>query len=68
METVLDTKKAAARVGLAAQTLNKLRCLGGGPPYYKHARKVVYRAPDLDAWLQARRRTTTSDLGARPRT
>jgi hypothetical protein len=60
---VLDTRRAAARVGLAPQTLNKLRCIGGGPPYYKHARKVVYRVPDLDAWLQARRRTSTSDGG-----
>ena len=63
MEMVLDTRRAAARVGLAPQTLNKLRCIGGGPPYYKHARKVVYRAQDLDAWLQGRLRTSTSDRG-----
>jgi len=67
MEMVLDTKRAAARVGLAPQTLNKLRCVGGGPPYYKHARKVVYRVPDLDTWLQGRFRTSTSDAGDQPR-
>lgn len=66
MEMVLDTRRAAARVGLAPQTLNKLRCIGGGPPYYKHARKVVYRVPDLDTWLQGRLRTSTSDTGAQP--
>ncbi len=63
MEMVLDTKRAAARVGLAPQTLNKLRCVGGGPPYYKHSRKVVYCARDLDEWLQSRLRRSTSDLG-----
>ena len=63
MDMVLDTKRAAARVGLAPQTLNKLRCIGGGPPYYKHARKVVYSVPRLDEWLKARLRTSTSDTG-----
>lgn len=60
MEMVLDTKGAAARVGLAPQTLNKLRCVGGGPPYYKHARKVVYLVREVDEWLRARSRTSTA--------
>jgi hypothetical protein len=67
MEMVLDTRRAAARVGLAPQTLNKLRCIGGGPPYYKHDRRVVYSAQHLDEWLQSRLRTSTSDSGAQPR-
>jgi len=65
MEIVLDTKRAAIRVGLAPQTLNKLRCIGGGPPYYKHARKVVYPLHALDEWLKAKIRTSTSDTATK---
>ena len=57
---VLDTRAAAEYVGLAVQTLNKLRCVGGSPPYYKHTRKVVYKTSDLDAWLLERRRVFSS--------
>ena len=56
VETVLTTEEAAQMVGLAAQTLNKLRHEGKGPPYVKHARRVVYRRADLEAWMQSRRR------------
>lgn len=61
MEVVLDTKKAAECVGLAPQTLNKLRCTGGGPPYYKHTRRVVYPVAGLKEWLEQRLRRNTSE-------
>ena len=52
----LTTEEAALVVGLSAQTLNKLRHEQDGPPYIKHARRVVYRRSDLEAWMQSRRR------------
>lgn len=52
----LTTEEAARVVGLSAQTLNKLRHEQDGPPYIKHARRVVYRRADLDAWMESRRR------------
>jgi hypothetical protein len=68
----LRTPQAAAYIGLSASTLEKLRLHGGGPAYYKSGPKIVlYETADLDAWLHARRRTSTSDAGppeAEPRT
>jgi predicted DNA-binding transcriptional regulator AlpA len=62
---VLRTPQAAAYVGLSASTLEKFRLTGNGPAYQKAGPKiVVYRVEDLDAWLSARRRTSTSDTGS----
>ena len=61
----LRTPAAAEYVGLSGSTLEKLRLTGGGPAHYKSGPKiVVYRVEDLDAWLSARRRTSTSDTGS----
>ncbi|MEO7470140.1 MAG: helix-turn-helix domain-containing protein [Sphingobium limneticum] len=56
-----DTRAAAALLGLAEQTLRKLRTTGGGPPFVKLGRAVRYRPSDLEAWLSARLMTSTSD-------
>jgi predicted DNA-binding transcriptional regulator AlpA len=59
---VMRTPQAAAYVGLSTSTLEKFRLTGNGPAYQKAGSKiVVYRVEDLDAWLSARRRTSTSD-------
>jgi len=58
---MLLTKDAAAYVGLAQQTLAKMRWSGESPPYFKVGRQVVYDRVDLDAWLAVRRRRSTSD-------
>ncbi len=63
----LRTPEAAAYVGLAAKTLEKLRWSGGGPAYFKLGKTVIYERSDLDAWLEANRRTSTSDPGPTPR-
>jgi hypothetical protein len=52
---------AAALTGLAASTLAKLRCVGGGPPFIKLGRKVLYRRADLADWLNARRVANTCE-------
>jgi hypothetical protein len=56
------SRDAALYVGLAQQTLAKLRVIGGSPPYYKIGRQVLYDRADLDAWLAVRRRNSTSHL------
>jgi hypothetical protein len=57
----LRTPEAAAYLGLSASTLEKFRLYGGGPIYYKAGPKiVVYDVDDLDAWVRAGRRTSTS--------
>jgi predicted DNA-binding transcriptional regulator AlpA len=57
----LDTSEAAEYAGVSASTLSKRRVFGGGPKYLKLGRRVVYDTRDLDAWLDAHRRASTSD-------
>lgn len=68
MKDMLDVNGAASYLRLAKQTLNKLRSVGGSPPYYKAGRRVLYDRAELDRWLDARRRRSTSDQGARRET
>ena len=57
---LLRTAKAADLLGLAPATLAKWRVLGGGPPYKKLGRVVVYDLLELLNWAQQRSRTSTS--------
>jgi predicted DNA-binding transcriptional regulator AlpA len=59
----MKTEDAATYCGSSASTFEKLRLTGGGPVYSKLGRRVVYRVEDLDAWLAANRRRSTSDQG-----
>ncbi|BCH22074.1 helix-turn-helix transcriptional regulator [Mesorhizobium sp. L-8-3] len=56
----LRTDGAAAYVGLSVSTLEKMRLTGVGPVYAKCGRAVIYDTRDLDAWLDANRRKSTS--------
>jgi predicted DNA-binding transcriptional regulator AlpA len=61
---LLSNNEAAAYLGLSNRTLPGLRRRGGGPPYIKlGGRRVGYLKHDLDAWLESRRRLSTSDPG-----
>lgn len=55
----IRVKEAAEHVGLSKSSLDKLRCFGGGPRYFKLGRSVVYAVADLDAWMADRARTST---------
>lgn len=57
----LDTISTARLLGLSARTLEKWRVTGGGPPYIRLGRRVVYSVEDLRAYVESRRRTSTSD-------
>ncbi|MES2905494.1 MAG: helix-turn-helix domain-containing protein [Pseudomonadota bacterium] len=56
----MRTKQAAAYCKLSQSTLAKLRLYGGGPPYSKAGRLVVYDIQDIDQWLDSRKRSSTS--------
>ena len=56
----LRTPAAAKYSGLAESTLEKLRVHGGGCPYMRVGRVVVYDPDDLDAWLASHKRRSTS--------
>jgi predicted DNA-binding transcriptional regulator AlpA len=58
----MRTPDAARYVALSESTLTKMRLTGDGPPFVKVGpRAVAYRKADLDAWLAARVRRSTSD-------
>lgn len=56
----MRTKEAATYCGSTESTFNKLRLTGGGPVYITIGRTVVYDPDDLDGWLNANRRRSTS--------
>ena len=57
----MDVKGAAFYLGLNESYLNKLRCTGGGPVFIKRGGTIRYDPNDLDAWLDAGKRKSTSD-------
>ncbi len=63
-DTWLTRKEAAAYLKLGESTLAKMFIAGTSPPAVKIGKSVRYLRSDLDAWMLARRRTSTSDPGA----
>ena len=59
---IVRTPEAAAYCGLSASTFEKLRLTGDGPEFIRLGRRAVgYKRDSLDAWLDSRRRRSTSD-------
>lgn len=56
----LKVTEAAEHLRLSKSTLDKLRCHGGGPTYFKLGRTIVYAVSDLDSWMASRRRESTA--------
>ena len=61
--TVMTVQQASEYLGLAVSTLNKWRCLGGGPVFIKMGRAVRYRIEDLETFVQKSKASSTSCLG-----
>ena len=57
---VFRTKEAAGYMDLKKSTLEAWRCRGGGPVFLKLGKAVRYRKKDLDSFINARTRTSTS--------
>lgn len=55
----LDTRNAALYLGLKEKTLAMMRGSGTGPKFIKRGR-VFYFKEDLDAWLNAQGRFTST--------
>ncbi|MBT4889875.1 MAG: helix-turn-helix domain-containing protein [Rhodospirillales bacterium] len=58
----LNRVKAAEYLGLSSKTLDRLRISGGGPRYWKAGSRVMYDQRDLDAWVDERKRSSTSEI------
>lgn len=61
------TVEAARLLGLSPRTLEKHRCDGTGPIYRKLGGRVVYTIADLQAWIEAGARQSTSEAAPRQR-
>lgn len=64
-KTYHDAVTEAARIGHSPRTLAQWRWLGTGPPFFGGGRgaKVLYDPELTDAWLETRKRHSTSDPG-----
>lgn len=62
-QTLLNEADAAKLLGVVPKCLQAWRVRGGGPVFLKVGRLVKYTQADLDAWLEGRRRQSTSDKG-----
>jgi hypothetical protein len=63
MTELLDEKQAAALLRVTTKGLQGWRYRGNGPRYCKVGRLVRYRLEDLQLFVQAALRTSTSDPG-----
>jgi len=63
----MTVQEAAVHARISVSALDKLRCFGGGPEFYKLGRRVVYDSADLDAWLASQKRRSTSDTSTNAR-
>ncbi len=57
----LTNNEAAELLRLSPRTLEKRRMSGGGPPFRKFGRRVLYAVDDLEQWCNARCFDMTSD-------
>jgi hypothetical protein len=51
--------------GIPEGRLNKWRCTGEGPPFYKLGKSVRYDLDEVDIWLEGQRRSSTSEHDVR---
>ncbi|MEM7048135.1 MAG: helix-turn-helix domain-containing protein [Acidobacteriota bacterium] len=62
MKPFLRTPEASDFLGLKRSTLERWRVDGGGPPYRRHGRAILYAREDLQAWSDARTAHSTSEV------
>lgn len=60
MSIVLDERSTAGKILVSVRTLQRMRVEGTGPKFLKIGRLIRYFEHDVDAWLDSRRRQSTS--------
>ena len=63
MTRLLTEKEVSSIYGLALGQLRQLRFRGEGPVFVKLGRSVRYRAGDIESYISAHVRRSTSDPG-----
>ena len=62
-KTLINETEAALRLGLSPTTLRRWRWAGKGPSFLKIGGAVRYELAILEAFIEASRRSSTSDPG-----
>lgn len=60
-EQLIAENRAATFLCISVRTLQAWRVQGVGPRFCKIGRAVRYRSYDLETWIEARSRSSTSD-------
>jgi transposase len=58
---LMNTRQSAAYVGLSPRTMEDHRIKGTGATFRRLGNRVLYRLEDLDAWIDARAFSSTSE-------
>ena len=58
---LLTQQRLSDLIDVSERTLERWRVEGSGPVFCRAGRKILYRPDDVDAWLIASRRKSTSD-------
>ena len=64
LDSLLSEVQAAQFIGFTPRALQSWRQRGGGPAFIKANSRIRYTKRDLVAWIDARRRASTSDSGS----
>ena len=60
MSNLNSVEEAAAKTGMSVSTLNKWRVAGFGPKFVKLGKRVLYRDEDIESFITASIRSSTS--------
>ena len=60
-DQLLTQKRLADLIDVSERTLERWRVEGSGPAFVKAGRKVLYLPDDVNDWLAASRRKSTSE-------
>jgi predicted DNA-binding transcriptional regulator AlpA len=63
-DKLMNEEGLAEWLGISQSAIAKMRVRGDGPRFLKLGRRVAYDPADVQAWLDARRVNSTSELAA----
>ena len=58
---LLTQQRLSEHIDVSERTLERWRVEGSGPVFCRAGRKVLYRSEDVEEWLLANRRKSTSE-------
>ena len=61
MTPLLTQRDLAALTKLSPRTIERLRCVGGGPKFVRVRGSIRYRIEDVEAWIASRVVANTSE-------